>query len=250
MAEPFAAIAPFYDLVMQRIPYADWADYVEALVRQWHGGAARTLDLACGTGSVALELSRRGWAVIGVDRSRPMLVAGREKCREYGQSVPLVVQDMRRLGFADGFDLVICLFDSLNYLLELDDLKATFEGVRRALVRDGLFIFDLNTEAALERELFTQEEMEEGLPIRLRWRSRYDRRSRTTRVDMEFFLDDGRRVTETHQERAYTPAELKQALAGAGLETLAVYDAYTFRLPRKGSDRVFYVCRAGKDKRS
>ncbi len=241
--DSFGAIAPFYDRVMERVPYQQWADYVDLLVRHWDGSRRRVLDLACGTGTVALELARRGSEVVGVDLSAPMLAVAEAKAAAAGLSVHWVRQNMASLALAPAFDLVVCLFDSLNYLLELSELEAAFCGVRQAMVPGALFIFDVNTELALELELFTQEEMEPDAPVRLRWKSRYDRAARISTVDMEFHLDDGRVVHETHRERAYSFDELRGAVEAAGLRTLAVYDAYTFNLPRKRSDRVFYVCR-------
>lgn len=243
--EPFVAIADLYDAVMDRVPYDEWVEYVELLVRHWRGSRERVLDLACGTGTVGLRLAERGSQVVGVDRSLGMLRVAREKAREAGLTLGWVRQDMAALGLAGGFDLCLCLFDSLNYLLETERLQAAFVGVRRALGERGLFIFDVNTEAALEEDLFTQDDLGPDATVRLRWRSRYDRRTRLATVDMEFFLDGGQTVTETHRQRAYTPRELRDALAAAGFKTLAVYDAYTFNLPRRDSDRVYYVCRAG-----
>jgi SAM-dependent methyltransferase len=241
--EPFAAIAPFYDRLMHSVPYAEWVEYVELLVRHWRGRRERVLDLACGTGTVGLALAATGSRVVGVDHCREMLAVGTRKALEQAAPMAFVRQDLCRLALAPVFDLALCLFDSLNYLLDPAALAAAFTGTRAALARDGLFIFDLNTEFALESEMFTQEELEPDAPLRLRWQSAYHRATRTTRVNMEFFLDDGRVVTETHRQRAFTPREVREALAGAGFRTLAVYEAYTFDLPRRASDRVFYVCR-------
>jgi SAM-dependent methyltransferase len=238
-AEPaFEAIAPFYDRVMAGIPYPDWADYLELLLRHWRGSREYVLDLACGTGSVGLELALRGSRVVGLDRSRPMLQEARRKAARLDVPVRFCQQDLRAVGVDTAFDLAVCLFDSLNYLLELPSLQAAFHGVRRALPPGGLFIFDLNTPRALELELFTQ-------PVKLRWQSRYSAKTRISEIRMEFFLDDGRTVTETHRERAYSPQEVRDALDAARWRILAVYDAYTFNLPQKRSERVFYVCRAG-----
>lgn len=247
--DPFAAVAPFYDQVMRRVPYPTWVDYLELLLRQWGGEGGTVLDLACGTGSVGLELAARGRTVIGVDQSRPMLCEGLRRAADSELSMAFVQQDMAALGLARSFDLVVCLFDSLNYLLDLAALERAFGGVAAALRPGGLFIFDVNTERALLEEMFTQDDFEPETPVKLRWRSRYDKRSRIAAIEMEFYLPDGEQVRVTQHERAYSVRELRTALETAGFRTLAVYDAYTFNLPQNDSDRVFYVCRAHPEAR-
>jgi len=251
MAEPapaaaaFSAIADIYDRVMARVPYADWVEYVQLLCRHWRGDLKRVLDVACGTGTVGLALAELGAEVVGVDLARGMLAAARRKDAARGGSPCLWVRaDMSALSLApESFDVAICLFDSLNYLLELDQLRATLLGVRHALTRDGLFIFDVNTEYALEQDFFSQEDLGDEAEVRLSWRGRFDARSRIATVDMDFYLDGGQTLKETHRQRAYSPRELRDSIGSAGLRSLAVYDAYTFNLPKRDSDRVFYVCR-------
>lgn len=101
------------------------------------------LDLACGTGEFAVGLARQGIAATGVDRSPEMLAVARRRAHEGGVAVRFVQQDMRELDLADRFDLVTCLYDSLNYVLEEAELAEAFRRVRR-LTR-GLFLFDVNT---------------------------------------------------------------------------------------------------------
>lgn len=244
-AAAFTAIADIYDLVMSEVPYADWVEYVQLLCRHWRGDLRRVLDLACGTGTVGLALAELGASVVGLDLARGMLESARRKDQARGVEPCLWVRgDMGRLGFAPGsFDVAICLFDSLNYLLEPEQLQGALDGVTRSLSRDGLFIFDVNTEYALEQDFFTQEDLGDDAQVRLSWRSQYDAATRIGTVEMDFYLDGGETVKETHRQRAWSPRELRDAIAAAGLRSLAVYDAYTFNLPKRDSDRVFYVCR-------
>ncbi len=129
----FQAIAPIYDRVMAGIPYPDWADYLELLLRHWRGSREYVIDLACGTGSVGLELARRGSRVLGLDASRPMLREARHKATRLGVPARFCQQDLRAVGVDTVFDLAVCLFDSLNYLLTIEELQAAFHGIRRTL---------------------------------------------------------------------------------------------------------------------
>ncbi len=84
------------------------------------------LDLACGEGTFAAAMAQQGYNVTGVDTSEKMLQYARKRAKEKKVNVIIGNQDMRCLPFSEEFDLVTCWFDSLNYLLELDDLQNTF----------------------------------------------------------------------------------------------------------------------------
>lgn len=242
-SEPFDGLAPYYDAVMAGVPYRWWVDYVLQIAEVWGGGAETVLDLACGTASVGLEFARRGSRVVALDRAPAMLAVARRKQRRRRRRVALVRGDMRRLPLQAGFDLVVCLFDSLNYVLTVADLQDVCRGVAGCLHPRGLFVFDVNTELAFERELFTQTDLDWDSPMPLRWRSCYDRANRLTEVEMEFYPRDGATLREIHVERAHSQAELSAAIAGADLECLAVYDAYTLDPGHRDSERLYYVCR-------
>src|SRR4051794_37342297 len=150
----FTEVADVYDDLMSVVPYGFWVEHVRGLWRKWGFDPRRVLDLACGTGSVLVELRRRGYAVEGADASEAMLGVAR---RKVPPEVPLWCQDFRRLDLPPpSFDACVCLFDSLNYLLRLEDLRQSFRGVHRHLVPGGSFVFDMNAIRALETGMFNQ----------------------------------------------------------------------------------------------
>jgi len=241
--DSFTALAPHYDALMASVPYRMWVDYLEHLVEVHQGGGKRVLDLATGTGSVALLLASRGYRVTGVDISAAMVEQARLKSARDGLQVTWLVQDATRLDLpAASFDWCCCLYDSLNYVIGEGNLAQVFRGVSRALRPDGLFIFDLNTPYCFEQELFTQRCTAPDAPIRYRWRSHYNPESGLTRVDMVFWTDEGE-FRETHYQRAYTSAEVGEWLEQAGMPLLAEYEAYTTLPPGPMTDRIFYVAR-------
>ena len=101
------------------------------------------LDLACGTGTVAFSFAQQGWEVYGVDGSAGMLEQARRKAQDMEGPVALSQQDMRHFVLSHPVGLVNCLYDSLNYVLTLADLRQAFRRVRAALVPGGLFLGDL-----------------------------------------------------------------------------------------------------------
>ncbi len=241
----FAEIAPYYDRLMSSVPYKSWVDYVEALLKRHNRQPRRVLDLACGTGRVGSELIRRGYQAFGVDLSEPMV----RYCRTQTPPLPAITMDACQLALVpQSLDLIVSLYDSLNYILDPEGLEGCFAGARRSLTDEGIFIFDLNTELALRTGLFTQDNLRSNNPLKYSWRSYwypdwYPDRG-ICRIDMEFRWEGPggpQEFEEVHYERAYSQSEIKQMLAGAGFSDITAYNGYTFKPPTARSDRVFYV---------
>src|SRR5207244_11260843 len=106
-------------------------------------------DVSCGEESIVLEMAMKGYQTTVVDRSSAILEVARRKAREAHAKIRFVERDMRALRFHYEFDLVTSWYDSLNYLLRLDDLNKTFAGVFRSLRPGGFFLFDLTTPGTL-----------------------------------------------------------------------------------------------------
>ncbi len=138
----YAAFARFYDAVQG--DRADAADFVRSLLERDHPDARSVLELACGTGSILARLRPR-YDVVGVDLSEEMLAVARRKL----PGVELVHADMTRVRLGRRFDIVLCLYDSINHLLRRAQWEAVFDRAREHLEPDGVFVFDLNTERRL-----------------------------------------------------------------------------------------------------
>jgi len=245
--DPFALIAPHYDALMSNVPYDLWVQYVLQLAsragRPVRPGSS-VLDLATGTGSVAFEFAALGCRVTGIDCSEPMLAEARRKAAERDLHIPFLCRDLADFQLPAEFDHAVCLYDSLNYILDLADLERAFASTRAALNSTGVFIFDVNTVQALEAELFTQEHRP-GAAVEYRWRSKYNARTRMSRIKMQFrVVATGERISAVHYQRAYTDSQIRAGLSEAGFMAVASYDAYRFAPPTPESDRVFYVASA------
>lgn len=141
--EPFARFADFYDGLYQDKDYARECDVIEALWRRHGPTPASVLDLGCGTGGHALLLARRGYAVVGVDRSPAMLAAARAKAQAAGTSLELVQQSLQELSLGRTFDAAVSMFAVLGYLTDSRVLLEAFRRIHRHLAPGGLFIFDI-----------------------------------------------------------------------------------------------------------
>ena len=221
--------------------------YLADLMARHRPPGQSMLDLACGTGTVALSFAQRGWEVHGVDASGGMLAQARAKAAQVGQELVLSQQDMRSFVLPHPVALITCLYDSLNYMLMLSDLEEVFRRVAVALVTHGVFMADMNTQVTLEEVWGNNTFFIEGEEMVLILRSRYERETRLSTVEIVGFVrqEDGlySRFDEQHTEIAHTTTEVHGALERAGLEVEACYDCFLFEPPSEHTRRIMWVAR-------
>ncbi len=244
--QPFEAIAPFYDQIMQDVNYGEWVDYVESFFAWARGEVREVLDLACGTGTPTQILLQRGYHLVGVDRSVAML---REARKKLGPQVPLIAADLRRFALRKQFDAVICLFDSMNNLLTEMELSQAFDNVRRHLREGGVFVFDMNTVYALEHYWGNGTKVKEHGRLITLWRTTYLANNRLSRLDFTVLVPDDadpscyRRYDELHLERGYPLRTLKNLLNRAGFRRVYLFRHLTRHTASERDLRVTIVAR-------
>ena len=246
MNESYTSFAQVYDMFMDNVDYPAWSKYLIQLLKEYQVEDGLVLDLGCGTGNMTELLAKEGYDMIGVDNSEDMLEIASEKRAESGLNILYLLQDMREFELYGTVKAVVSICDSINYILEEDDLREVFSLVNNYLDPKGMFIFDLNTEAkfqAMGSEKIA-EARDEGSFI---WENEYDEEEKINSYDLTLFIreedDLYRRYQETHFERAWSLDEIKKALTEAGMEFVAAYDAFTKNAPRKESDRIYVVAR-------
>ena len=205
------------------------------------------LDIACGEGTFAVAMAKKGFQVTGVDRSPQMLQFAKERTERENAEVEFHLQDMRSLFFDEQFDLVTCWFDSLNYILELEGIQETFAGVHRALKKAGLFIFDVNTIYGLavtwQRDpCYVQQNTPELFEIHFPSYD-FEKNVATTRITGFAKAETGWiRMDEEHKERGYTVEEIRQCSQAVGFQELACWGSLEgMSEPRPNSGRVWFV---------
>lgn len=251
--EAYTGFASVYDMFMDNIPYDDWTAYVISLLKEYGVEDGLVLDLGCGTGSVTERLAGAGYDMIGVDLSEEMLQIAMEKRMESGHDILYLLQDMREFELYGTVGAVVSICDSMNYILEQEDLQQVFSLVNNYLDPGGIFIFDLNTEYKYEKILGDSVIAEDREQSSFIWENTYDPEERINEYDLTLFIQEEddlyRKYQETHYQKAYRLSEVKEALRAAGMELLAVYDAFTREPAREDSERVYVIAREqGKKK--
>ena len=247
MSGSYGPLAGCYDELTYDVDYPRWADYIEKHFARRHIPGRTVLDLACGTGSLTRELARRGYEMIGVDRSPEMLAQAAEKNRGVSPIEPIFLcQSMEKLDLYGTIDACVCCLDSVNYVTDPKKLERAFGRVRLFLMPGGLFLFDVNTPEKLEG-LDGQVFLDETEDTYCVWRAEWSRRGRTCSYFMDLFRREEsglwRREEELHRERAYTVPELTAMLERAGFADIRTYAAFRFRPPAQGEQRIFFTAR-------
>ena len=240
-------LAGCYDQFTRDVDYVRWADYLERHFARSALPIHTVLDLACGTGSLTLELARRGYEMIGVDQSEEMLAQAAEKCRQASEIPPLFLhQSMDKLDLYGTIDACVCCLDSVNYVTSPQKLERAFQRVHTFLMPGGLFVFDVNTPDKL-RALHGQVFLDESADAYCVWRADYSARRRVCTYGMDLFTlePDGRwsRAEELHEEYAYEPDELEALLNRAGFSRIKQYGERKLRAPKAGEGRIFFAAR-------
>lgn len=234
---------------LKMIPYLD-----EVLARHGFIGDS-AVDVACGSGTLALGLAQKGWRVYGVDASPVMLAQARQKAVELGQpaAVTWLRADVRDFSLPQAVDLATSTYDSLNYLLTLDDLRRTFRCVARALRPGGLFVFDMNTERAFQRTWDNTVFFVEDEDLAIVHQGVYHPQARRAQTIITGFVRRGElyeRFQETHTEQAYSRAEVTATLEAGGFDIAASYACFTFDAADDESARILWVARKAAEERA
>lgn len=201
------------------------------------------LDLCCGTGSLLRLVCENGFAATGVDISRHQV----KRARRNVPGASFIVQDIRQLSLPGKFDVVTCMFDSLNYLATKQDLLEAFRKATCHLSRGGLFAFDMNTFEGLQDQwcrISTTHERDLTLIVE----TSFNPRLAIGRCLITGFVRDGksyRKFQEEHVERGYRAEEIEVLLNKARL-AFRKYDGHSLGRPRKRSARLLYLCNERK----
>ena len=245
MYESFARV---YDTFMDNVPYEKWAKDFLAIMKNHGIEDGILLDLGCGTGSLSLLLHKQGYDMIGVDYSMDMLEIAREKSE--GTDILYLAQDMREFELYGTVRAVLCVCDSINYILEPEEVKEVFALVDNYLDPDGLFIFDFNTDYKYRELIGERVIAEDRDEMSFIWDNYYDEETRINEYALSIFVQEEedlyRKFQEFHYQRGYTLDEMKEYLEAAGLIFLAAEDGEEGGPVREDSGRIRVIAKEVK----
>jgi Methylase involved in ubiquinone/menaquinone biosynthesis len=219
-AESYGAFAYAYDQALGERYFRAVRRLLAEVLERYPTATRTHLDVACGTGLVMPFFANQRFVSTGVDFSPVMLNVARRRSRR------LVGGDVRSLPLRGTFSRITCLYDSLNHMLEPQDLVTAFAEIARVMNDDSLFVFDMN-HPQIYPEVWGMKEpfVEEGPDFHLEIATTFRRRERLGRALVTgWAIVRGERIAirERHTQRSYEREEIVTALAEAGLDPIEV----------------------------
>ncbi len=246
----YKEFAKVYDSFMDNVPYDKWFDIILNTFRESNvKDGARVLDAGCGTGKMSSRLAGEGYSVIGIDISDEMLDEARRRTKGSGPNssgtsairvaarsrIEYREADIRCFMLNEKCDAAISICDTMNYMLDEDDMRSALKSLYNALNAGGVLIFDLKSEEFYESlgEATFTDENEYGTYI---WDNIYEKDERNNYYYLTFFIDNGkglfRKYTEEQVQHVFYPDEIKAFLKDAGFRDVRLTEC---------EERTFYT---------
>lgn len=236
-------LAEVYDSLMSYVPYQNWVGIIERVCKKYYKNSAPTIfELGGGTGTLGAILTFEGYNYKGSDFSEGM-------CRiAYDKGLDFTCVDGRSIGIKEQFDMVVFLFDGINYLLTEDDYKRCFLEVSKILKPNGLFLFDITTKYNSTVNFDDYEEaesFENGCYIR---HSYYERGTTIQHNEFDIYVKDDEselyhRFEEHHRQRVFDPSEIEAFIPTDIYSIEGIYDGFSSKAYRSDSERVHFLLR-------
>lgn len=238
-------LASVYDKLMEDMPYEEWAQYLDKIIKKEAPHTKSILDLGSGTGSISILLSEMGYDVTNLDFSNEMLILAQQKYIEKDIPGNFLELDIRDIDFEESYDVAVSTFDTLNYFLDKEELSEIFNKVFRAVRENGLFVFDLNTRYKFEKILGNEVYTYNTEDLVYIWENNYSSEDEILEIDISFFLKKSdmlyERFNELHIQRYYSIREIRGLLKKTGFKKVLVFQDLRFAKPGKNGTRNFFV---------
>ncbi len=235
--DTFQILAPYYDRIMTRVRYDRWESRLldlQKIIYNSSNNPVYHLDVACGTGTLIQKLSKHGWYSIGIDISPAMLYIAKQVYPD----ICVLTGDMCSLPFVNSFQIISCLFDSINFLLDEEDVYRSIYSMALSLQKNGIIYFDCVTEQMVRQYYNDSQWKENYKEFKTFWESTYNPATKTATLSI---LVHGKGWSVVRQKIHPLDVYL-DAIKEAGLTLLACVDAHTWDHIDSGTVRIDFLC--------
>lgn len=255
-AAPYSKVAPFYDYLMRHVNYARWAAYVIGLFGQAEGAVRSVLDIACGTGSLLIEIAGAGYEVFGFDLSPSMVQQAQRKLqarwlvpnglhlpeKQVSRTGHLWCGDMRCFAVRKPVDVALCLYDSINYCEGIASVAQVLMTAAAAVRRGGLLIFDICTERNCQTHFANYYEHDGTADYSYTRRAHFQPRQRQQINEFLIVNEHDHSVhLELHQQKIFRVDRVRALCDNQWWHLLGCYEGFTRRTGGENSDRVHFL---------
>lgn len=233
--------------------YQKIINFIDKNIKKCKPDSTLVCDLGCGTGTVALELSRRGYDVIAIDSNDTMLMMAREKAFELNDTKTLFLcQDIVNFELYGTVDVIYSTLDTVNYITDEKDLNTFFKWVRNYLNYDGLFIFDINSQYKFDRVLKDKTFIYDYEDLFCSWETQKDEETCEYCHYLTYFIkrDDGAfdRYDSTQYQRFYSKEQIEAIAKKYDFEIVDIKDDYSEEGIIATTERYTYIMKTNKSK--
>lgn len=231
----YETFAYYYDSLMDAQFYEDYHNFIKQ-----HAVYKTVLELGCGTGEIAILLAQEETLVYATDISKDMLEVSRLKAIDKDVTLFLGRVDMTDFSVDTTVDLVLCLCDSLNYLLTTKEVEQTFYNSYHALNKEGTFIFDVDSLYKMQTILKDYAEESDDEEFYFSWKVKTIGEGKISHKIKIIDKENDEYVDETHIQQTYPIEVYIQLLKKVGFKDIKLYS--DFEHYKENCERVIFVC--------
>lgn len=250
--EVFKDYAYYYNAFYQDKDYRTEALQVDSLLRKYGENIHKIINYGCGTGRHDLELFRLGYQCTGIDMSPLMIEIAEKNARERDVNIDFSVADIRTYESESQYDAVISLFHVMSYQNSNQDILSAFRSARSALIKGGLFLFDVwyGPGVLSDKPVVRVKEIEDeqNRLVRIARPVMHDK-DNIVDVFYEVFVIDKetsytRTINEVHNMRYFFRPELDRLLKEAGFKLMNNVDCRTLQATDYDSWTSYFMAKA------
>lgn len=238
----YFALAPFYDFLMSHVKYYDWISLIESITLQFSKAQSTTIfEIGGGTGNLGIKLLEKGYTYTGSDISFNMSKQAKKK------KLPFFCADACFLPVKIKFDLIIFLYDGINYLKNLHDYKKMFNDVSFCLNPGGLFLFDITTKVNSYRYFLDFLDYSEYQGSSIIRKSYFNLRNASQINDFTIFspfLSENNLYTkqrESHVQKLFSTEQIKSTIPNTLFKCIGIWDGFSMKNYTKESERIHFL---------
>lgn len=244
----YGALAPLYDRIMAHVGYHQWFSLVNHVAATFGGLGQRAaiFELGAGTGVLGQQCADAGFTYIGSDLSISM-------CRQAARQrrLPFICADAKHLPLKTDvrFDMILFLFDGINYLMTAADYGRVFSEVHAHLRAGGLFLFDITTVFNSTKnfnEYVDADDLGDSFYFR---HSYYDAACSIQHNDFTIFHRTAalsqlfEKSLEKHCQKVFSVSEIRESVPDSLFEVLGIWDNFSLKRHHSRSERVHFLLR-------